>query len=346
MNLRKADSGIGLEIGNGAIKLVHIRTGGETPEVLLADTEPIVRGENEELGFRQKLAALRELVKRTGLRKKAVAVALNPAILTTRDIQIPRVPDEELLPVIEWEIRQLIEFSRETHNLDFIIHNRDSDFQSNKYQAMVVVSKKSDLQKTVNLIENAGLRVNRLGVPADALSNLVGRHPDVEQDMGCAIVNTGHDESSVTIVQSGKLRFSRQLDFSFFDFLKNISEQFMIPLEETHSLIRELSLQENENETAEGMKQRTLASSLMESLTAELNKSFNFYASVSRGSTVNRVYITGDLADVNGIAPFFLEHVGIITGVLHPFKGLRVQGKLPRNANQFAVAIGMGLMPW
>ncbi|NOY22933.1 MAG: pilus assembly protein PilM [Acidobacteria bacterium] len=345
-SLRRSDAGIGLEIGNGAVRIVNLRTGTGKPEVLQATLEPILDQENEDQNFKQKLTALREVVKRTGLRKKAVAVALNPSILTTRDIQIPRVPDEELLSVIEWEIRQLIEFSRESHNLDFIIHNRGDRSPSNKYQAMVVVSKKCDLENMVKLVEGSGLRVRRLGVPADALCSLAEIHPDVQQDMGSAIVNIGHHDSSVTIVQSGKLRFARQLDFSLDTLLGGISEQMTISTDQAADLSREISLCELDGETLETKQMRTLAGSILESLAAELNKSFNFYASVSRGGTVSRVYVTGGLADMSGIESFLLEHLGVITAVLHPFKGLHVRGGIPGNANQFSVAIGMGLMPW
>ncbi len=345
-SLRRPDAGIGLEIGNGAVRIVHLRTGSDKPEVLQATLEPIPYKENGDQESKQTLAALREVVKRTGLSKKAVSVALRPAILTIRDIQIPRVPDEELLSVIEWEIRQLIEFNRESHNLDFIIHNRDDQGLSNKYQAMVVVSKKGDLEDTVKLVESAGLKVRRLGVPADALCCLASIHPDVNQDMGSAIVSIGHHDSSVTIVQNGKLRFTRQLDFSLETFLAGISEQMTIPLDEAADISHQISLAEVEGETLETKQLRTLGTSLLESLTAELNKSFNFYASVSRGGTVSRVYLTGDLAELIGVENFFLEHLGVITAVLHPFKGLQVRGTIPRNNNQFSVALGMGLMPW
>lgn len=345
-SLRRPDTAIGLEIGNSAVKIVNLKIGTARPEVLQATMEPLSDQKNEDQGFKQTLTALREVVKRTGLRKKAVAVALNPAILTIRDVQIPRVPDEELLSVIEWEIRQLIEFNRESHNLDFIIHNREDAGSSNKYQVMVVVSKKGDLENTVRLVESAGLRVRRLGVPADALCGLAAIHPDVQQDMGSAIVNIGHHDSSVTIVQSGKLRFTRQLDFSLNTLLGGISEQMTIPIEEAAALSQQVSLSELNGETRETKQLRTIVGSILESITAELNKSFNFYASVSRGGTVSRVYITGGLADLSAIESFFLEHLGVITEVLHPFKGLQIRGSIPRNANQFSVAIGMGLMPW
>ncbi len=335
-----------MEIGNGAVRIVNLRTGVDRPEVLQASLEPIPDQENGDQDFKQKLTALREVVKKTGLRKKAVAVALSPSILTTRDIQIPRVPDEELLSVIEWEIRQLIEFNRESHNLDYIIHNRDDRGPSNKYQAMVVVSKKCDLENMVKLVESSGLRVRRLGVPADALCGLAAIHPDVQQDMGSAIVNIGHHDSSVTIVQSGKLRFTRQLDFSLDTLFGGISEQMTISTNQAVDLSREISLCELDGETLETKQMRTLAGSILESLAAELNKSFNFYASVSRGGTVSRAYVTGGLADMSGIESFLLEHLGVITAVLHPFKGLQVRGEIPRNASQFSVAIGMGLMPW
>ncbi len=344
--LRRSDSGIGLEIGNGAVRIVQLRTGVNRPEVLQAAMEPIpLNGDSDQVS-KQTLAALKEAVKRTGLRKKTAAVALEPAILTTRDIQIPRVPDEELFSVVEWEIRQLIDFNKETHNLDFIIHNRDDNSPSNKYQVMVVVSKKSDLMETVKLVENAGLRVGRLGVPADALCSLASIHPDVQQEMESAIVNIGLRDSSVTIIHNGKLRFTRQLDFSMHSLISGIAEQMNISREETNGLLHQISLSETENETTETKRLRILGKSLLESLTAELNKSFNFYASVSRGGSVSRVYLTGGISDLSAIESFFLEHLGVITANIHPFKGLEVKGRLPRNANQFSVAIGMGLMPW
>ncbi len=345
-SLRRSDAGIGLEIGNGAVRMVHLKSGTGKPEVLQTTMEPIPHNENGDQDSKQTLTALREVVKRTGLSKKSVAVALRPSVITTRDIQIPRVPDEELASVIEWEIRQLIEFNRDSHNLDFIIHNREDEGASNKYQAMVVVSRKEDLEDMVRLVERSGLRVRRLGVPADALCCLATIHPDVEQEMGCAIVNIGHNESSATIVQNGKLRFTRQLDFSLDGFLAAISEQMGIPLSEAATLSQQISLVETDGETMEMKQLRTLGTSLLESLTAELNKSFNFYASVSRGGTVSRVYLTGGLANLSGVETFFLEHLGVITSILHPFKGLEIRGAIPRNADQFSVALGMGLMPW
>jgi len=125
---------------------------------------------------------------------------------------VPVVPDEELDQIISWETGKQIEFDEQTHNIDYIIHNREEAAAGGKYRVMAVVSKKSDLSRTVAMVESAGLRVSRLGLPADAVRTVMAANPAVDPVVGTAAVALGLSSTSLTIMKEGQLRFSRDTE--------------------------------------------------------------------------------------------------------------------------------------
>ncbi len=341
--LGKAEETIGVDLGDSAVKLVQVKKSGNTWAVLDMDMEPVRRKEQRPVPA-DLARALETLVRRKRLRKKRVSVSLDPSTCAIRELMVPVVPDEELDQIISWETGKQIEFDEETHNIDYIIHNREEAQSGGKYRVMAVVSKKSDLSRTVAMVESAGLRVGRLGLPADAVRTVMAANPDVEPHVGTAAIDLGLSSTSLTIMKEGQLRFSRQLSFSLNEVIRAVAEQTGTDEDHAVQLLQGLSFVEDDPET-DTDKTRIMVRPVMERLIAEINRSFTFYASVSRGDTVDRAFITGGFAHTPGIESFFLEQLGVVTHVLEPFKGMKLQKSPGERANRYTVALGLGMLP-
>ncbi len=342
--LGKAEETIGVDLGDSAVKLVQVRKSGSTWHVLDMDMEPVRRKEQRsvpaDIG-----KALEILVRRKRLRKKRVSVSVDPSICAIRELMVPVVPDEELDQIISWETGKQIEFDEQTHNIDYIIHNREDASSGGKYRVMAVVSKKSDLSRTVSMVESAGLRVGRLGLPADAVRTVMAANPDVEPHVGTAAVDLGLRSTSLTIMKEGQLRFSRQLSFSLNEVIRAVAEQ--TGTDESHAiqLLQDLSFVKEDSEQDSSDQVRIIVRPVLERLIGEINRSFTFYASVSRGDTVDRTFVTGGFAHTPGIESFFLEQLGVVTHVLEPFKGMKLHTSPSGRANRYTVALGLGMLP-
>lgn len=342
--LVKAEETIGIDLGDSAVKLVQVRKSGTAWQVLDMDMESVRR--NGPRPVPSDIAkALETLVRRKHLRKKRVSVSVDPSICAIRELMVPVVPDEELSQIVSWETGKQIEFDDQTHNMDYIIHNREEAESGGKYRVMAVVSKKSDLSRTVSMVESAGLRVRRLGLPADAVRTVMGSNPDVDPEMGTAAIDLGLSSTSLTIMRSGQLRFSRQLSFSLYDVIQAVSEQTGEDDRQAMQLIQDISFVPGETSGEDKDRLLLIVQPVLERLIAEINRSFTFYASVSRGDTVDRAFITGGFAHTAGVESYFLEHLGVMTHILDPFKGMQLMKSPGDRANRYTVALGLGMLP-
>lgn len=336
---RRSDVLVGFDVGAFGVKAAKIKKNGDKFSIEGLYFEPFLPNEDKtEVLISSKI---KKLCTKAGIKGK-VNVSVDVADVIVRDIKVPVVPDNELSQVIAWEAKKMVEITPETHNIDFFIHNQGEVEAGGKYKGMFVAARKDFLASRVKAFEDAGLEISYLGLEADAYRALIPLNPKIESRIPTAIVDIGYSSTTIAIFHMNKLLFTRELNVSISRIVSNIVETQNIEINEAIEKLLNVSLRKSDTyDTVEA-----IVTPDIETVASELNRSFNFFTSVAQKGMVDRVFVTGGLAEIDGINEFMLERLGIITKAFNPVEGLQLNCKVPGINDQFTVALGMALIKW
>jgi len=333
----KSNIHVGVDVGAFGIKIAKVKknAGKVYLEKLALETFAPFEEKNPALIS----SKLKTLCSKVGIRGK-VNVAVNVADTVIRDIKVPVVPEQELLKVVSWEAKKMVDVSSETHNIDYFIHNLAEAEAGGKYKGMFVAARKDFLASRVKAFEDAGLDVAMLGLEADAYRAVMSLNPQIDIRIPTAVVDIGFSSTTIAIFHFGKLLFTRELNISIGKMINNIMDQQGVEFNEAMSRLLQISI--NSGEKTDIVMGIVLSD--FEAVALELNRSFNFFTSVAQKGMVDRVFVTGGLANIEGLHNFLLEKLGIITKSFNPLLGVDFKGQVPGISDQYSVALGMALM--
>ncbi|PIQ89014.1 MAG: hypothetical protein COV72_05065 [Candidatus Omnitrophica bacterium CG11_big_fil_rev_8_21_14_0_20_42_13] len=318
----------GLDIGSCNIKLVKIDMLNSDAVVSALGTRQI---KNQDIK-----AALGELLAAAGIESRSVNVGLSGKEVLTRCIMLPDMNESEFKNSMKYEAAKHIPFPVNEVVLDSAIlkHN----LEGNKMLVLIAAVKKDFVQRRLDLISGLGLEVNVLDIDSVALTNIFNFLDTQQNKEMSAVLNIGARISNLSLLDSGSLRFNRDILFGSADITNRISVKLGIGYDEAEKI------KVSYDEIAEA---REPVESLLAELVGELRLSFDYYES-NTGRAVNCAYLTGGGSLLGGIDKFMSRAMGIDFKIWNPFDHLKISDNADKEncaktGPCFAVAAGLAL---
>ena len=333
-NFLRKKSCIAIDLGYSAVKGVRV-CNPESGKIDICGIFPI----NSSLSYPYDepsliIPALTSLRDKLGAKGKKVNLCINMSHVNVREIKVPDVPRDELIEIIKWEIKKIIDFDPEEYNLDYKVIDKITIDGIPKLLVKVYTARKSILKQYVSLVEHCEMKVNIITIPPSALRSLILKlYPALIKNI--AIIDLGEKSSSICVVNSEGVRFERQLIFSGIE-LKTAMEKEGIEFNSLIDLYTGYKI--NDNSVLDSITKETL-----HLLVDEMNKSFSFYNSVIKGGSISKIFITGGLANIKGIDFYIKEHTGIDTELLNINQTFRCDDVFI-DPLRISVALGTGLL--
>ncbi len=129
-------------------------------------------------------------------------------------VDAPQVPPAELRAAIRWRLRELIDFHVDDALVD-VFDAPASSARGVQDHLYTVVARSSLVQERVNLLQEAGARLEVIDIPELALRNIVDRLP--ENPAGVAMLYFGAQRGLITLVRDSTLYLARSLDIGYRD---------------------------------------------------------------------------------------------------------------------------------
>ncbi|WP_201327148.1 pilus assembly protein PilM [Thermotomaculum hydrothermale] len=277
------------------------------------------------------LTSIRDKLKAKGTK---VNLCINMSHVTVREIRVPVVPEDELIEVVKWELKKVIDYDPEEYNIDYKILGVTENEAVQKYLVKVYLARKSVLKQYVSLIEHADMGVDVITIPPFALKALCKKLWG-SLDNNVAMLDLGAKVSSLSIVKNNMVRFERQLRFSGFE-LEDILQKEGIEFASLSELYLGYSIGDDT------LLDRATKEAL-DILIDELAKSFGYYNSVIKGGTVQKLFLTGGLANIRGLDKYVETHLGVEVDLLNPLNKLKC-GDVSIDPLRISVALGTGLL--
>jgi len=343
--LRRGKSTVGLDIGSSSIKLVRIQHGADSYMLDNYDLEPmtpgaIVSGEIRDRG--QVEAALKEIIKRNGLKRANVVVSLSGFAVLHDTLTMSVMSEEEARDEVYSEVEKISPFSISEVTLDYKI--MEVEEANDIMRVLLVAAKNEVLEDRVDLLNSLGVRPAIVDVDIFALYNAFEANYDMAEYKGAALMNLGANTTSVTFVIDGQFHSARDLSISSNHFSERLQKELNLPEDAALDL-----LQGRPPDEVDALQ----ASEIIANVGAELSDSVEMAVSYFR-STVDQVeldliMLCGGGAAIPGLPALLETKNNVPIRIANPLRRIDFdpklfpEGNIERIAPTLTVAIGLAL---
>jgi type IV pilus assembly protein PilM len=335
---------VGLDIGSSSVKAVELRKIKKGFEVVHAGLEPLASDTVVDGAIMDALSvsdSISKIFSHHKIKSKSVATSVSGHSVIVKKIPLPAMTDEELEESIQWEAEQHIPFDISDVNLDYQVLN--SSQPGSTADVLLVAVKKDKILNHTNVITQAGKIPMVVDIDAFAIQNAFEANYHSASNATVALLNIGASIMNIVVTKGGTPMFTRDVSVG--------GNQFTDALQKDMNLSFEEAEQVKQGKTIEGV-QRENVSSLMQSvcevLLLEIQKTFDFFRATTVGEQLQRVYVSGGCAKVEGFLDLLLGRLGLPVEMLDPFKNIAI-GKgvdltqLEEMSPSMAVAVGLAL---
>ena len=153
----------GIELDTDYARVSILEKDGEDLIFSIMPFEIQLTGDNEQDGF-----ILRQELERRGLNVKIANFSIPVSAVLIKNLKLPKVSEKEMIDAIEWNIKEDIENLKAETVYDYSIIHEDKDF----YDIVVVIAKNKQIDRVLEVAENAKIEVDIIEPSAMALLNL------------------------------------------------------------------------------------------------------------------------------------------------------------------------------
>lgn len=198
---------IGLDIGSSHIKLVALEKKGKEKILKKVAAIPLTPGSDSAI-------TIKNFMSSHGFSAGQVNISVSGPSVIMRYISFPQMNLSELKSTMQFEAKQYIPFALDEMFLDCAIVKEK--VENNKMLVVLAAIKKLIAQERIALIERAGYSVKALDVDCFCLANTFMMSNQALQDtlpQSIGLLNIGSRTTNMAIIESGSLRFSRDIAF-------------------------------------------------------------------------------------------------------------------------------------
>ena len=311
---------IGIDIGTKTVKMCEVNLDNKNNATLTSlgvsgtPTGQIVNGVISKTQDMAKV--IKDMVANSNTRRRSVCTSVWGSDTITRRIINPGELD---IDIIREEAALHIPFSLDDVNLQFQkVENTDQD------AILLFAVNKSLIMGYVETLSLAGLRCNVIDTVATALANCYTHNYDVNIGEIVAILDIGEQSTSLVILESGEIAFTKDIEFGGYNYTYSLYEQ----LASNGSSLAEMeSLKKNDPPVDEVLP---IIQATHDTLIEKVGNYLDYYASSMDGGAINKLYLTGGSSLVYGLK----DHVGKALGekveveIFDPFKRVGFDEKM------------------
>jgi type IV pilus assembly protein PilM len=335
---------VGLDIGSSSVKAVELRRTKKGYELVHAGLEQLASDTVVDGAIMDALSvadSISDVLSRHKIKTKSVATSVSGHSVIVKKIPLPAMTDEELEESIQWEAEQHIPFDIADVSLDYQVLNTSAT--SSMADVLLVAVKKDKILNHTNVITQAGKIPTVVDIDAFAVQNAFETNYDPASNATVALLNIGASIMNILVAKGGTPLFTRDVSVGGNQFTDALQKEMNLSFEEAEQVKKGKLIEGVQSESVSSLMQ-----SVSEVLLLEIQKTFDFFRATTGGEQLQRVYVSGGCAKVEGFLDLLQARLGLPVEMLDPFKNIAI-GKgidldlLDEISPSMVVAVGLAL---
>ena len=312
---------LGLDVGSGHVKLVEVDHRGNEPRVVRVAARPVPPGAvaDGEVADPELLAeAIRDLVRESGTQTRDAVAALGGHHVFVKKVEM-RATRGDFAKAVRKEAERHVPFDVDGFELDFHVlsgapSGRGVAKDDGAVEGLLVAAKREVVDQKAALLAEAGLSAVVMDVEAFALHNaFVHNHAQAAQGM-VALVDVGHEKTSVSIAENGLPLLSRDVVAGCRSLRSSLERELGLPPARAEAAARG-------REPLDGLAR--FVDTLAQELADAVERTSAFLAKRRSAVGLGRIFLSGGAACVPGLAEGLAKRAAVETRLANPFFRVR-----------------------
>lgn len=335
---------VGLDIGSSAVKVCELKKTRRGLLLTAGGIEPLAPDtvvDGAVMDANGVSEAIDRLYQSNRIKNQRVATSVSGHSVICKKISVAPMSEQELAESIQWEAEQHIPFDISDVNLDYQVLKSSSPAA---LDVLLVAVKKDKIWNHTQAVIQAGKTPVVVDFDAFAVQNAYENSYTPAPSVCAGLLNLGASVLNINIVRNGESLFTRDVSIGGNQYTDAFQKELNLSFEEAENIKRGKNLPGVAEET-----RRQLIQSVSEILLMEVHKTFDFFRSSPAGEPIQRAYLSGGGARVEGLLDYLQQKLGIPVELLDPFRKVVVDSSrltgshLAENAPSLAVVMGLAL---
>lgn len=341
---RKHTPDLGVDISSTAVKVLELGRHDNRFRVESYAVEPLPANaviEKNIADIEAVAATIKAAVRRAGCKGKNVAAAVPASAAISKTVTLPaNLSEDELEAHVELQADQHIPFPLREVHLDFQVLGPGRTPE--EIEVLLVASRSENVEARTEALILAGLTPRVMDVESYAIENafsLLAPQLPLGSDT-VAIVDIGATITTLTVVQEGKIVYTREQIFGGKQLTDEIMRRYGLSLEEAGRAKRQGNL-------PEGYEEEVLMP-FKEAVAQQVARSLQFFFGSGQHNSVDHILLGGGCAAMPGIVELIEAQTGTGASVANPFSNMTIASRvrpqlLVEDAPALMVACGLAL---
>jgi len=333
---------VGLDVGSGYLKAAVIDHSKDEPQlekvaVCPLEGDAIVDGDIVDPGL--VADAISSMFQREHIDHHDVVIGVGGRDVIIKLIKMDRMEESEAREVIPWEAEQHVPFDMDNVQLDFEITDPEGD--GLQMTVLLVAAKRELIETRISLLQQAGLSPKTVDVEAFALHNALQiNYPNAMEGV-TALVNIGHDTTTVNVLDEGVPVLTRDLTFGTRGLIFDLQRERSLTAEEADAVLR--------GEGADGTGLRDFLVERSQEVARGVERAAAFLETDEVGLGIGRLFLCGGGVGVPALSEVLAERLGIETHIASAFERIQVKAdavdfmELQEMAPMLMLSVGLAL---
>jgi type IV pilus assembly protein PilM len=330
----------GLDIGTTAIRLVQL-AGHERVKALqryaYVPVDPKVTMSDATASQQTLAQAVKDLVAKSGVSTKNVAVGLPSQRVFTTVVDIERLADDELGKSIQYQADSLIPTPLAESKMDWQALG-DSPVDKTKVEVLLSSVPNEYVEKRLDILESIGLNVIAFEPDSMALARAVVPADSTTAQM---VIDIGSNGTDLVAVIAGTPRLIRAIPTGYEAIIKAAMQNLNIDDAQARQFVTKFGLNQQK---LEGQIYHAI-SGTVDLLMSEIEKSIKFFSTRYPDQKLDRILVTGGASVLPEFPIYVANKFGVSVEIGNAWRNVSFpaakQNELLSISNQFGVAAGL-----
>jgi len=341
IRIGKAKSAVGIDIGSSSIKLVELRVtkkGYQLVNLGMTPLSPETIVDGAIMNSPAVLDGIRGLINELKVKTREVVTSVSGTSVIIKKINVPMMTEDELNTQIQWEAEQYIPFDINDVNIDFQILGPSDEGQM---AVLLVAAKKDMINDYTGILNEAGLNPLVVDIDSFAVGNMFEINYPIGEGEVLALINIGASFINFNVIKEGISIFTRDISSGGGNFTEEIQRQLGLSFNEAEALKQSMGA-EGESAPKEAFD---IVEMVSDSISSEIQRSMDFFATTTPGVAVNRVYLCGGASQTHGLKDVITQRLDSPVELANPFKNVECDPKVfdPKYIANLAAASGVAV---
>lgn len=276
------------------------------------------------------------------IKTKEVCFALHGQDIVARHTELPIMDDAGIRTSLEWEMNQYLPKISEEYNIDYEILEKIDLPEKKVLKLLVAAVPIGKVNKIVKLSEMLGLELSAVDITSNCACRVFRDIAKKEKNYeNIGVIDVGSNETSIIILDKGKLFIERELPFGVNNIIREIMKDGNISFEEAESNL-ENNVSINGDAKSSEIEKKILT--MFDNVFSSLEKIVTFFTIGSSKNKLDAIYLIGRGCGIDGLRDYVGRYFNCPTYVLEKASNVGVKIVIPDNCHVKDFVSTLGLL--